>query len=112
MPLHAVVRVPATTRHLTSRPLLRPPARLQGGMAYSQTYQGAKAVSATDAVAMSKGAPGKRRTDVTPLAQSIHVNWWVIYGWQPSARFCTTTIQSLWTVTSRVTTLGHEQPPQ
>lgn len=48
---------------------------LQGGVSYSQTYEGARAVAGTDALGLSKGAPGKRRTDVTPIAVNDFFNW-------------------------------------
>lgn len=47
----------------------------QGGMAYSQTDEQAKASANTDAIAMSKGKPGKRRTEVTAMAENIAVNY-------------------------------------
>jgi hypothetical protein len=48
---------------------------LQGGVVYSQTDEEAKASANTDAIAMSKGKPGKRRTEVTPIAENIAVNY-------------------------------------
>jgi hypothetical protein len=42
-------------------------------MAYAQTYMGARAVANSDAIAMSKGNPGKRR-DGTPISTSIWVS--------------------------------------
>lgn len=54
---------------------------LQGGLAYSQTYEGARAVAGSDAMGLSRGTPGRGRTDVTPIAENLYFNF--VPGFKP-----------------------------